>query len=235
VAQGTADADAIQTIERAGVDADLGYLLENIPKALDRSLEGLTRIATIVRSMKEFAHPDQTAMTEIDLNRAIQSTLVIAKSEYKCVAEVDTDFGDLPLVTCHGGEVNQVVLNLIVNAAHAIGDVVQGTDRKGTIAIQTRHEGAFVAIRIADTGGGIPEAVRDRIFDPFFTTKAVGKGTGQGLTIARAAIVERHLGDLTFETEVGVGTTFIIRLSITGPRSRLRQSRPECTPEPLGL
>jgi PAS domain S-box-containing protein len=218
VAEGTADADAVQTVERAAVDADLEYLLENIPKALDRSLDGLDRIATIVRSMKEFAHPDQKEMTEIDLNRAIQSTLVISRNEYKFVAEIDTDFGELPLVSCHGGEVNQVVLNVIVNAAHAIGAVVEGTDRKGRIAIQTRREGAFVAIRIADTGGGIPEAVRDRIFDPFFTTKEVGKGTGQGLAIARAAIVERHFGDLTFETEVGVGTTFIIRLPITGRR-----------------
>jgi PAS domain S-box-containing protein len=218
VAQGTADADAIQTVERAAADADLGYLMENIPKALDRSLEGLDRIATIVRSMKEFAHPDQKEMTGIDLNRAIQSTLVISRNEYKFVAEVDTDFGELPLVTCHGGEVNQVILNVVVNAAHAIGEVIEGTDRKGRIAIQTRREGAFVAIRIADTGGGIPEAVRERIFDPFFTTKEVGKGTGQGLAIARAAIVERHGGDLTFETEVGVGTTFIIRLPITGRR-----------------
>jgi two-component system, NtrC family, sensor kinase len=125
----------------------------------------------------------------------------------------------VPLVNCYAGEINQVVLNLIVNAAHAIGDVVKGTDKKGRIRVTTRVLDDQVEIAIADTGKGIPVEVRSRIFDPFFTTKEVGKGTGQGLAIARAVVVEKHGGTLHFETEVGQGTTFYIRLPITGPAS----------------
>jgi PAS domain S-box-containing protein len=207
--------DAAET----AADADLPYLLENVPKALDRSLEGLHRVTVIVRSMKEFAHPDQKEMTAVDLNQAINSTLVIARNEYKYVADVETDFGELPLVICHGGDVNQVILNLVVNAAHAIGDVVNGTDRRGRITVQTRCDGPSVSIRVGDTGGGIPDVIRGRIFDPFFTTKEVGKGTGQGLSIAHSVIVEKHGGDLTFETEVGRGTSFIIRLPVDGKKA----------------
>jgi signal transduction histidine kinase len=187
--------------------------------ALDRARDGLGRVAAIVRSMKEFAHPDRKEMAQSDLNQAIQSTLVIASNEYKYVAEVETVLGDVPLVNCYAGEINQVVLNLIVNAAHAIGDVVKGTDKKGRIRVTTRVLDDQVEIAIADTGKGIPVEVRSRIFDPFFTTKEVGKGTGQGLAIARAVVVEKHGGTLHFETEVGQGTTFYIRLPITGPAS----------------
>jgi predicted ATPase/signal transduction histidine kinase len=196
--------------------ADLAYLLENVPAALSRSLEGLDRVATIVASLKEFAHPDQKERTTVDLNRAILTTLTIARNEYKYVAEVETDLGKLPPVTCHAGEVNQVILNLIVNAAHTIGDRVRGTDQKGLIKIGTRHEDGMVVISIADTGCGIPEAIRDKIFDPFFTTKEIGKGTGQGLFFARSVVVEKHGGTLTFESEVGKGTTFFVRLPACG-------------------
>jgi two-component system NtrC family sensor kinase len=192
--------------------ADLAYVLENVPTALSRSMDGIGRVATIVRSMKEFAHPDQKDKAVIDLNQAIASTLAISRNEYKYVAEVETDFGELTPVTCHGGEVNQAVLNLIVNAAHAIADVVRGTDRKGLIRISTRLEPGWVVIAISDTGGGIPEHVRERIFDPFFTTKEVGKGTGQGLFIARSVVTEKHGGTLTFTTQIGAGTTFFVRL-----------------------
>ena len=208
--------EAATAIERAEHDADLEYLIENMPTAVERSIEGLERVAAIVRSMKEFAHPDQKEMTTVDLNQAIASTLVIARNEYKYVADVDTDFGGLPRVLCHAGEVNQAVLNIIVNAAHAIGDVVAGTEKRGRITIRTRHDRKWAEVTIADTGGGIPDAVRDRVFDPFFTTKEVGKGTGQGLAIARNVILEKHGGTLTFETEPGVGTTFVIRLPIDG-------------------
>jgi PAS domain S-box-containing protein len=202
--------------EQAEHDADLEYLLENMPTAVDRVLEGLERVATIVRSMKEFAHPDLKEMSAVDLNQAIQSTLVIARHEYKYVADVETDLGDLPRVTCHPGDVNQAILNIVVNAAHAIGDVVAGTAARGRITIRTRREGSWAEVRITDTGGGIPEDIRDRIFDPFFTTKEVGRGSGQGLAISRAVILEKHGGTLTFETEMGVGTTFVIRLPVDG-------------------
>jgi len=172
-----------------------------------------------VRSMKEFAHPDRKEMTQVDINQAIRSTLIIASNEYKYVAEVETGFSEIPPVNCYAGEINQVVLNLIVNAAHAIGDVVKGTPAKGKITVATRSHEDFVEIAIADTGKGIPVDVRSRIFDPFFTTKEVGKGTGQGLAIARSVVVDKHGGTLTFETEVGKGTTFFIRLPIAGADS----------------
>src|SRR5450432_4792402 len=171
--------------------ADLDYLIKDVPLSIDGAAEGLGRIATIVRSMKEFAHPDQAQKTAADLNQAIQSTLVIARNEYKYVAEIDTEFGELPPVQCYLGEINQVVLNLLVNAAQAIADVVKDTANLGKLTVRTRLDGEEVEIAIGDTGTGIPEAARDKIFDPFFTTKEVGRGTGQGLAIARSVIVNK--------------------------------------------
>jgi two-component system, NtrC family, sensor kinase len=196
-------------------DENVEDLRKEMPPALTLVADGLSRIAEIVRSMKDFAHADQNEMATVDLNRAIASTLVIARSEYKPVAEVETQFGQLPLVTCHAGQINQVVLNLVVNAAHAIADKVQRTGAVGKITVSTRSENDHVVIAIGDTGGGIPEAIRSRIFDPFFTTKEVGRGTGQGLSIARNVIVKGHGGELDFTTELGKGTTFYIRLPIT--------------------
>ncbi|HEV7610093.1 MAG TPA: ATP-binding protein [Steroidobacteraceae bacterium] len=214
---GTGIEAAAKAAEDAEDEADLDYILTNAPVALDRARDGLGRVAAIVRSMKEFAHPDRKEMAQSDLNQAISSTLIIAANEYKYVAEVETQFADLPLVNCYAGEINQVVLNLIVNAAHAIGDVVKGTPEKGRITVTTRVLDDLVEISIGDTGKGIPVEVRSRIFDPFFTTKEVGKGTGQGLAIARAVVVDKHGGTLHFETELGKGTTFFIRLPIAGP------------------
>ncbi len=186
---------------------------EELPPATRRVAEGLARITEIVRSMKDFSHADQREMCQMDLNRAISSTLVVARSEYRDVADVETDFGEIPPVTCHGGQINQVVLNLVVNAAHAIGDTLQGTGR-GKIVVRTRLESDHVVISIADTGGGIPEGIRARIFDPFFTTKEVGRGTGQGLSVSRNVVVKGHGGELDFTTELGKGTTFFVRLPI---------------------
>ncbi|HUQ10530.1 MAG TPA: ATP-binding protein [Steroidobacteraceae bacterium] len=195
-------------------DENIEDIRAELPPALDRVADGLTRIAEIVRSMKEFSHADQAEMSRVDLNRSIKSTLVIASTEYKYVADVVTDFApDLPPVTCHGGQINQVVLNLVVNAAHAIGDVVKGTPNRGRITVRTAVENGFVVISVSDTGGGIPEGIRKRIFDPFFTTKEVGRGTGQGLSIAHNAI-KSHGGRLEFDTEIGKGTTFRVRLPL---------------------
>ena len=155
----------------------------------------------------------------MDLNGAIETTLTVAGNEFKYVADVETDFGDLPPVTCHAGDVNQAILNIIVNASHAIGDVVKDTGDRGRIVVRTRQEEDSVVVRISDSGGGIPVEVRDRIFDPFFTTKEVGKGTGQGLAIARSVVVEKHGGEIGFESEIGKGTTFVIRLPIAGKRA----------------
>jgi two-component system, NtrC family, sensor kinase len=198
------------------VDENVEELRRDMPPALTRMSEGLSRIAEIVRSMKDFSHADQEAISEVDLNQAIRSTLVVARSEYKMVADVETDFGELPKVTCHGGQINQVLLNLIVNAAHAIGDVVRKTNERGKITVRTRAEENGVVIEIQDTGGGIPEHIRSRIFDPFFTTKEVGRGTGQGLSIARSVIVKGHRGGLNFTTEGGKGTTFVVHLPLNG-------------------
>jgi len=205
-----------QEVRQAEETADLAYVEREAPAAFDRARDGMARIAAIVSAMKEFAHPDQREKAPADLNRALRTTLVIARNEYKYVAEVETDFGDIPAVRCHVGDINQVFLNLIVNSAHAISDVVKGKDAKGKIHVRTRHDGDQVSIEISDTGCGIPEAIRERIFDPFFTTKEVGKGSGQGLAIARAIVVNKHGGSITFDSEIGRGTTFRILIPITG-------------------
>ena len=195
--------------------ADVDYFLKNAPDALDRALEGIGRVGSIVRSMTEFAHPDSHAKTDVDLNRAICSTLNMARNEYKAVAEVITDFGEIPPVTCHAGDVNQVVLNLLLNATHAIGDAVRGSSSRGRITVRTRAISDYVEISIADSGDGIPESVRGRIFEPFVTTKEVGRGTGQGLALSRGIVVEKLKGSLHFETETGKGTIFYIRLPVS--------------------
>jgi two-component system NtrC family sensor kinase len=194
---------------------NIGYLLGEIPEALVQTEEGVERVVTIVRAMKEFAHPENRGHVRADLNKALLNTLTVARNELKYVADVETDFGELPMVVCSVSDLNQVFLNLLVNAAHAIGDVVSQSGQKGNIRIHTEAQGEHVLITFADNGSGIPEGIRDRIFDPFFTTKEVGRGTGQGLAIARA-VVDRHRGSLTFESEVGQWTTFFLRLPVEG-------------------
>lgn len=198
--------------------ADLEYVLEEVPSALKQSLEGVSRIAKIVQSMKEFAHPGSREKQSADINRAIESTVTVARNEWKYVAEVETLFDEkLPTVPCYLGEFNQVILNMVINAAHAITDVVgDGSQGKGKITITTtRADNDWAEVRIADTGKGIPSEIHARIFDPFFTTKEVGKGSGQGLAISHAVVVEKHGGQLSFETAEGEGTTFVIRLPLT--------------------
>ncbi len=206
--------DVVAAAKKAGETdeaADVDYFLKNAPDALDRALDGIGRVGSVARSMTEFAHPD-TQREDVDVNRAVRNTLNMARNEYREVADLVTDFGDVPAVHCHAGDINQVVLNLVLNAAHAISDVVVGTGRKGRITVRTRAIGDFVEISIGDTGAGIPESVRARIFEPFVTTKEVGRGTGQGLTLSRGIVVEKLKGSLHFETETGQGTTFLIRL-----------------------
>ncbi len=214
----SASAETRASLSSLEQELDLEYLREQVPKTIDRTLQGVQRVATIVRAMKEFAHPDQGEMVAADLNRALQATLEVARNEYKYVADIETDLGDLPLVTCHASEINQVLLNIIVNGAHAIAEAVKGSQSRGRIRISTRREGSDVLVAISDTGTGIPEAIRDKVFDPFFTTKDVGRGTGQGLTIART-IVAKHRGSIRFETDPGRGTTFLIRIPIDGSPS----------------
>ena len=211
--------EALERVSAARKEADWQYLETEVPKALEQALDGVNRVATLVRGMKEFSHVDRSAQkAAADLNKALESTLIVARNELKYVANIETHFSDIPSVHCHLGDLNQVFLNLLINAAHAIADVVKGTQNKGIIAVRTRQDGDWIEVAISDTGTGIPEAVRDKIFDPFFTTKEVGKGTGQGLALARAIVVEKHGGTLTFETEVSKGTTFHVRLPLdSGP------------------
>jgi PAS domain S-box-containing protein len=218
VQDGTVSPELLDRVRDAEETADLEYLRERVPAGFERAEDGVRRVGAIVGAMREFAHPTADKAPQ-DLNAALRNTLVVASSEYKYVAELETDFGDLPPVLCNGGDIKQVFLNLIVNAAHAIEEAGSGEEEaRGTIRIRTRAAGDHVLISIADTGCGIPADVADRIFDPFFTTKEVGRGTGQGLAIARTLIVERHGGSLTFETASGEGTTFHVRLPIGGGR-----------------
>ncbi len=195
-------------------EADAEFLVEQVPKALERMFYGVDRVASIVRAMKAFAHPGTDTKEPSNLNEALQTTLTVSRNEYKYVADVETEFADLPLVPCNLGELNQVFLNLVVNAAHAIAAANEGKETRGMIRVKTRLEEPFVVIEISDSGTGIPEEIRPRIFDPFFTTKPVGKGTGQGLPIARS-IVLKHQGTLTFDSEMGKGTVFTIRLPLS--------------------
>jgi len=215
---GTGSPKLLKEIESLAADADLEYLQSEVPRCLEQSLEGTEHIANIVRAMKEFSHPGAEEKSPSNLNRAIASTIQVSRSEWKYVAEVEADLQpDLPMIHCVIGELNQVFLNLIVNAAHAIADVVRDQpDRRGKITVSTRRDGDWVEIQVGDTGTGIPEDVRTQVFVPFYTTKAVGRGTGQGLAIAHSVVVKKHAGTIGFETEMGVGTKFTVRLPIGG-------------------
>lgn len=204
-------ATAIEEGERS---CDLDFVMAEAPRAIDQGLDGVRRVARIVWAMKEFAHPDSTDKTATDLNKSIESTITVGRNEWKYVAEVTTEFDEtLAPVVCYPGDINQVVLNLVVNAAHSIKDKLKDGE-KGQIKVCTRQRGDFAEISVTDTGTGIPEAIRSRVFDPFFTTKEVGKGTGQGLALAYTVIVKKHGGKIWFETEAGRGTTFYIHLPL---------------------
>ena len=215
-AKGPVSAAAISSFDVCQKQADVEYLAQEVPRAIDQTLDGVQRVAKIVGAMKEFSHPGSQEKRAVDLNRAIETTVTVSRNEWKYVADVRTHLDPkLPLVPCLVGEVNQVLLNLLVNAAHAISDVVQKKEgTRGVITISTRSDDDSVEISIADTGTGIPENVRDKVFDPFFTTKELGKGTGQGLMLAHAVVVKKHGGRIWFDTEVGKGTTFYIRLPL---------------------
>ena len=216
VKAGPVPKDVVATVEAAASEADTEYLFREIPTAIREAIEGVDRVAGIVRAMKEFSHPGNETKTAVDLNQAIESTITVARSEWKYVAEMATNFDpDLPLVPCLPGDFNMAILNMVVNAAQAIAERVgDGSNGKGTITVRTRAVNDWAEIRISDTGTGIPEEARPRIFDPFFTTKTVGNGTGQGLTMVHDVVVQKHGGMITFNTEVGKGTTFIIRMPL---------------------
>lgn len=222
VAKGTAaslDPATLMALDSLQQEIDYEFLRTEVPKAFERTIEGTARVTGIVRAMKEFAHPDTSELTPADLNHGLRTTLTVAKSEYKYDASVDMRAGDIPQVNCRIGELNQVFLNLIVNAAHAIHDAGKNAET-GRITVETRLAGNFVEVVIGDNGCGIAQENVEKIFDPFFTTKEVGRGTGQGLAIARSIVVDKHGGDIDVHSELGVGTRFTLRLPIAGRGDR---------------
>lgn len=210
-------ADSVQSIRSLFDEVDLSFLREEIPSAIDQTLEGADSVARIVRAMKDFSHPGSEERIRVNLNRALENTLTVCKNEWKYVADLKTNFAeDLPLIHCLPGELNQVFLNLVVNAAHAIESNLgaKKSTERGTLTVSTKSFERWAVVEVTDTGCGIPEAIQSRIFDPFFTTKSVGKGTGQGLAICYNVVVEKHQGKLFFTTEPGAGTTFHVWLPI---------------------
>ncbi|MEM1445411.1 MAG: ATP-binding protein [Planctomycetota bacterium] len=234
-------AAALEALNQAEQQADLAFLRDEVPAAIDQAAEGVQRVATIVRSMKSFSHPgspgtgggDGAERSVIDLNEAIRNTLTVCRGEWKYVAEMHTDLADdVPTVHGYPGELNQVVLNLVVNAAQALGEQGKGQHTGlGNITIRTLRDGPdHVRLEIADDAGGIPEHIQPRIFDPFFTTKDVGQGSGQGLAIAHRVITEQHEGTIDCQSQTGQGTTFTIRLPIRP--SPQPQANPSTTAAP---
>lgn len=202
-------------IETQFPDFELDFVSSELPKAIEQSCEGIQRVAELVRGMKEFAHRDQGMLSPNDLNEAVEKTLIVSRNEWKYVADVEKKLGKLPLVPCLAGGIRQVLLNLVCNAAQAIDERNKKTGRqRGHITITTSYDDTFVIVAVTDDGQGMPAAVKARMFEPFFTTKPVGKGTGQGLALSRTIIVDKHGGEISFESQEGVGTTFFIRLPI---------------------
>ena len=188
---------------------------DELPLAVKDCQDGIAQIARIVLSMKEFSHPGTIGSAAADINRALDNTLTVSRNAWKHVAEVERQFDpDLPMVTCHLGELNQVFINLIMNAVQAIEGKPNTDGTLGKITIQTRLDGQQVVISVADTGSGIADVIKDRIFDPFFTTKDVGKGSGQGLAICRDVVVNRHHGTITATNQPAGGAIFTIRLPL---------------------
>lgn len=207
-------------VETAARKCKLDYLRREVPSALTGTREGLTRVASIVRALKEFAHPSGDVPAEVEFASLVETAVTVGRNEWKYVAEVETDV-QIPAFLGIRDRLSQVVLNLLVNAAHAIGEVVgpAGERGKGLIRIVGRSDDGHVELRVSDTGVGMSPDLVTRIFEPFFTTKPVGKGTGQGLALARSVIVDLHHGSIGVESTVGVGTTFILRMPHRAPSS----------------
>jgi signal transduction histidine kinase len=198
------------------VPDELAYLQTEVPLAIEQSLEGLNRVAELVRSLKAYSHPGGESKTPADLNELVRTTATLARNEWRYVAELHLQLDEtLPRTPCYPSELNQVLLNLLVNAAHAIQDKIgDEPSTKGEIAIQTRTRESFVEISIQDSGVGMTEETRRKMFDPFFTTKEIGRGTGQGLSIAYDLVVNKLDGRLMCDSEPGRGTCFTISIPL---------------------
>ncbi len=205
-------AERQERVQEAEAGIDFDYLQKEIPSAVEQTLEGIERVSTIVRAMKTFSHPGHQEQVPGDLNEALAATVTVTRHQVSEVADLNLELADLPPVRCNIADLNQVFLILIVNAA----EVIEETGQRGLIGVTTAVDGDDVIVQISDTGGGIPEDVRSKIFDPFFTTKDVGRGSGQGLPLARGVVHEGHGGTLTMDSTLGHGTTFTVRLPIDG-------------------
>jgi len=214
----TISQDIFNQLEALAIQKKIPYYTEEIPRAIQESLDGTERVRKIVLAMREFSHPSEKEKKLSDLNHGIETTIVISRNEWKYCADLESDLDQqLPLVYCQIDEINQVVLNMIVNAAQSIQEKMlqdQTPDQKGKITVRTVALQNCVRIHITDTGNGIQPEIRGRIFDPFFTTKGVGKGTGQGLSMAHNIIVNNHQGSISVDSEPGQGTTFTIELPL---------------------
>jgi PAS domain S-box-containing protein len=208
-------AEILNEIGRLEDAADFDYLADEAPKAFDQTRDGVERVSKLVLGLKGYAHSGNGEnKSEVDINGLIGNTLIVCHNSYKYVAELATDFADLPTIKVYPGDIGQVIINLLVNAAHAITEQKEKTGAMGKIKIRTSREDDVIVIAVSDSGGGIPENIRPRIFDPFFTTKKVGQGSGQGLAICRTLIHGKHRGELTFDSTIGQGTTFYVRLPL---------------------
>ena len=195
---------------------DLDYLLEETPTAFEQTMSGVERVSKLVLGLKGFAHSGNSEDKQsANVNDIINNALVVCRNAYKYVADLETNFGEIPDIPVYPGDVGQVIINLVVNAAHAIADVKKADHSLGKISITTMLEDNEVVISVTDTGGGIPENIRQRVFDPFFSTKDVGRGSGQGLAISRTIVHDKHNGEISFSSQTGVGTTFVVRLPIS--------------------
>jgi PAS domain S-box-containing protein len=215
LATSTGDSSILGELLAAEEAADLDYARTQGPRSVERIVDGVSRVARIVHAMKAFSHPGTDAPTPMDIVKMLEDTIVIAGHELRDIATAETDFEKLPIVHCYPGDLNQAFLNLIVNAAHAIADRVDKV-APGIVRVSAKADGSHVEIRIADNGCGMTPEVQARVFEPFFTTKQVGRGTGQGLSVVRAAI-DKHNGTVRFESKVAVGTTWIVRLPLVAP------------------
>jgi PAS domain S-box-containing protein len=207
-----------EKINQAQCEADLDFLMDEVPKAINQSNEGIKRVTAIVSAMRDFSHIDERRQSSVDINKVINSSLVICRNEFKYVADLETDLDEnLPRVICCLDDMNQVFLNLIINAAHSIADVIGNhPEKRGLLRITTKRSEDDVVITVSDTGTGISQEVANKMFEPFFTTKPAGQGTGQGLSIVKSKVIDKHGGKVDFKTESGKGTTFIITLPING-------------------
>ena len=207
--------DLLAEIARLEESADIEYLEEEAPKAFEQTRHGVDRVTKLVLGLKGFAHSgDGESKRAADINEIINNSLIVCQNAYKYVARMELELGELPAIKVYPGDIGQVIVNLVVNAAHAITEHTGGKAELGLIRISTSCTDDQVVIAVSDTGGGIPEGVRQRIFDPFYTTKDIGQGSGQGLAISRNIVHDKHHGEITLESTVGQGSTFFVKLPV---------------------